>query len=120
MIDWEQIRQLEEDMGAEDLGDIVEVFLSEVEAALSDVARNPPTEPEDMAARMHFLKGSAYNLGFEAFGSYCAKAEEAAHAGNTSEVSVTKARRLYSESKEIFLREFSRYSSAELALVPQV
>lgn len=115
MIDWSQIKQLEEDMGAEDLGEVVEIFLAEVEEALDTFVANPPDAPGDVAAQLHFLKGSAYNLGFKAFGDSCAEGEQAAH-GGTIATDPARLKTLYEESKTVFLSEFSKNSSARLEL----
>jgi hypothetical protein len=37
MINWSQIKQLEEDVGAEDLAEVVMLFLSEVDEAISEL-----------------------------------------------------------------------------------
>ena len=67
MIDWVRVRELRDEVGAADFDDIVALFLEEVESTLDALAEGPPA-PEDL----HFLKGSALNLGFHEMASLCA------------------------------------------------
>lgn len=114
MIDWAQLRQLEEDVGTEDLGEVVQLFLSEVDEAVAAMVADMPADASELAARMHFLKGSSYNLGFAAFGEYCARGESAALEGDTSTASRAELSSLYEKSKAEFLRDFAAHSAAVL------
>ena len=114
MIDWQQIKQLEEDVGSEDLADVVTLFLAEVDEAIEGLADVPKESPSDVASALHFLKGSAFNLGFQEFGNYCSIGETQAHNGVTSETSFEKVRDLYEESKSVFLSEVSDHCSIQL------
>lgn len=114
MIDWSRIKELEDDMGAEDLGDVVAIFLDEMEEAIQDLVENAPGDAQEWANRMHFLKGSAYNLGFEAFGTFCAGGETAARQGDISALSASDVQTRYELSKTAFLADFSTNSTAVL------
>ncbi|MEM6618625.1 MAG: Hpt domain-containing protein [Pseudomonadota bacterium] len=116
MIDWAQIKQLEEDVGAEDLGEVIALFLSEVDEAVDEMIASPPADGPSMASALHFLKGSAYNLGFRAFGDYCAEGEKSAGEGDISGVSVEKVQALYGASKTKFYEEFADNSNAVLEM----
>ncbi len=105
MIDWAQIKQLEDDIGTEDFGDVVVLFLEEVDEAVNQLAENPPTDAAQMAPALHFLKGSAYNLGFSAFAEYCSQGEALAENGQAGDVDLAKVIDLYGESKRIFMSE---------------
>lgn len=103
MIDWAQIKQLEEDVGAEDLAEVVEVFLEEVDEAVDNL-RDAPTVPDaELGPIMHFLKGSAYNLGFSDFGDYCSEGEKLANSGGGRAVDLAKVVVLYDQSKQLFI-----------------
>lgn len=115
MIDWSQVQQLEEDMGAEELGEVIGLFLAEVEEALAALASDPPADAAEMAARLHFLKGCALNLGFEAFAARCAEGEAAAKAGTHWPVPTSELQALYAESKALFLRDLEAHSRARVA-----
>lgn len=114
MIDWAQVKQLEEDVGSEDLADVVTLFLSEVDEAVEALQSLPKDSAPEVAAALHFLKGSAFNLGFQEFGDYCAAGETQAHGGDTESVSFQAVERLYLDSKSLFLDELSSHCSVQL------
>ena len=111
MINWAQVKQLEEDIGAEDFGDVVVMFIEEVDEAIDDLRPAPTLEGEAMSSAMHFLKGSAANLGFKAFSDYCAAGEKLAESGASSDVDLVAVVHLYDESKQQFLSEISDHTS---------
>lgn len=68
MIDWERVAELRRELGEEDFPEVAELFQTEVEETLEKLH----TADEDEArARLHFLKGSALNLGFAALAQAC-------------------------------------------------
>ena len=79
LIDWDRVTELREEVGAEDFADIAVMFLEEVGEVIARLASAP--EAGRMEADMHFLKGSAANLGFAAMAALCSAAEQAAAAG---------------------------------------
>jgi HPt (histidine-containing phosphotransfer) domain-containing protein len=101
MIDWSRVDELVEEIGAEDFGEVVELFLSEVEGAIDLLGRaegNPIVTEE----QMHFLKGAALNLGFEELAQLCLKGEKSAAAGRPDVVSPGDVRRTYETSRAQF------------------
>ncbi|MBV1863728.1 MAG: Hpt domain-containing protein [Rhodobacteraceae bacterium] len=111
MIDWVQIRQLEEDIGEEDFGDIVSLFLEEVDEVVAQLSENPPDTSDKLAPKLHFLKGSAYNLGFKAFGDYCSEGEKLSLEGKGEDVEIAKIITLYTDSKDAFFRQAADHCS---------
>lgn len=103
MIDWNQVKQLEDDIGAEDFGDIVEVFIEEVDEAVAALRDKTEMTNTELGPALHFLKGSAANLGFVDFASYCSDGEVLADAGNGHEVNLKQVVSLYDQSKSVFL-----------------
>lgn len=69
MIDWARFEELRLEIGEDGIGEVVEIFLEEVEETL-EVLGTPQTD-EARAARLHFLKGSALNLGFTELAALC-------------------------------------------------
>lgn len=68
MIDLERVAELRRELGDEDFPEVAELFQAEVEESLEKLR----TADEDEArARLHFLKGSALNLGFAALAQAC-------------------------------------------------
>ena len=64
MIDWAQVDELRADMG-DAFGEIVDVFLQEVADGIAQL--DGCDDDATLAARLHFLKGAALNLGFRDF-----------------------------------------------------
>ncbi|WP_069298564.1 Hpt domain-containing protein [Neptunicoccus sediminis] len=114
MINWAQVRQLEQDVGPEDIGAVIALFLAEVEEAIKDLQAMPPDDTEKIGAMLHFLKGCASNVGFEAFAENCAQGELKAQNGQISDVSTAAVAKIYEGSKQLFLAEFSAHSTAQL------
>ena len=104
MIDWARVNELVEEIGAEDFGEVVELFLLEVEGAISalDEGQGNPVIVEE---QMHFLKGAALNLGFESLAQLCLKGEKAAAGGRPDVVSVDEVRQIYTASRGQFEKD---------------
>lgn len=69
MIDWERVAELREEVGAEAFGEVVALFLEETDAVIATLARS--TDDEEIRASLHFVKGSALNLGFAKVAELC-------------------------------------------------
>lgn len=111
MINWDQVKQLEEDIGTENFGDVIVMFIDEVDEAIDNLRPSPTLEGEAMSSTMHFLRGSAANLGFKAFSECCAEGEKLAENGASGDVDLVTVVRLYDESKQNFLAEISNHTS---------
>ncbi|MCO4776140.1 MULTISPECIES: Hpt domain-containing protein [Lentibacter] len=98
MINWNKADELREDIGVDDFGEIVEVFLQEVEEELATLTDKPVAE---LPASMHFLKGSALNLGFEDFAEKCRQGERAAN-----QIEISALLSCYNASKKQFLEKY--------------
>jgi HPt (histidine-containing phosphotransfer) domain-containing protein len=72
MIDWTHLKNLRSDVGSDGFDEIVELFFLEVEEVFARIKHSDP-HPNDM----HFLKGSAANLGFVEFAKSCKTAQRA-------------------------------------------
>ena len=108
MIDWDRVAQLREEVGAEDFGEVVELFLEEVD----EVTGRLPAAVETgrLADDLHFLKGSALNLGFRDFGIMCQEAERAAAAGGLPAVGPILD--CFAASRRAFVTELTARSAA--------
>jgi HPt (histidine-containing phosphotransfer) domain-containing protein len=107
MIDWAQARQLQEDVGKEEMAEVVELFLSEVDEAMETLQNSYDTIPaEDRAAAFHFLKGCASNLGFKTFGDQCSLGEEITKGGGVPDFEISDLAAIYASSKQQFTGEF--------------
>ena len=79
MIDWDRIASLREEIGATDFAEVVEMFLTESDEAVARIVAGKP-DPT-LEADLHFLKGSALNLGFSHLAALCNTGEKRAAAG---------------------------------------
>lgn len=101
MIDWSRVDELVEEIGAEDFGEVVELFLDEVENAIAQL-ESSDGNPVIVEEQMHFLKGAALNLGFEELAQLCLKGEKSANAGRPEVVTPQQVRRAFEASKAQF------------------
>lgn len=69
MISTERIDELRSEVGAEDFGEIVDLFLTESDLLLNDL--RAVADPAAAEALLHSLKGSALNLGFVDLADLC-------------------------------------------------
>jgi len=103
MIDWQRIRELKEEVGAEDFEEIATLFLQEVDGAMTQL--DPDANAQKMAEDLHFLKGGALNLGFEALSDLCQAGERAALEGRLQDVDIAEVKRIYAASRADFLAQ---------------
>ncbi len=111
MIDWDRVAELRDEIGAEDFAEVVDLFLTEVEAAIVQLF-GPDGEAVGTEEQMHFLKGAALNLGFRALAEICRKGEQAAATGQADRVSPTEVKLIYDSSKIEFQRDFEKRFAA--------
>ena len=69
MIDQDRLDELANDFGAEDLAEIIEVFLGETWEAIEELeGKIGAMSDEEQRDQFHFLKGCARNIGAMQFG----------------------------------------------------
>lgn len=102
MIDWTRVLELRNEIGAEDFDEVVDLFLTEVDAAIAALLDSAPIA-STRAEQMHFLKGAALNLGFSHLSDLCHTGEIAAKTGDVSAVQPGEINLVYSASKADFL-----------------
>ena len=99
MIDWERVKELRGEIGAEDFDEVVDMFLEEADEAVTRLT--PDLTAKAIEADLHFLKGAALNLGFVMLSGLCQDGERRA-AGGSTEVDLTSVAQVYFESKAAF------------------
>lgn len=105
MISWERVNELRSEVGDEDFREVVELFLEEVEEVIARLRDSP--EPARVEEDLHFLKGSALNLGFAALGDLCQIGEWQPDAVDLVAIVAT-----YEGSKAEFMAEARDYGFA--------
>lgn len=103
MIDWTQVNTLRDEIGRESFDEIIEIFIEEVEQVIDRLRSDP--DPETLGDDLHFLKGSALNLGFSEFSDQCQIGESASSKGAAADVDVEGILASYENSKALFMAE---------------
>ncbi|UWQ91451.1 Hpt domain-containing protein [Aliisedimentitalea scapharcae] len=103
MIHWARISELREEVGAEDFEEIIEIFLEEVEEVIGRLKQG--ADLHSLEQDLHFLKGSALNLGFEGFSKLCQDGETQSAQGQATNVDLQSILATYEESKGQFMTE---------------
>ena len=104
MIDWGRILELRDEIGPDDFEEVVTLFLSEVEESLAGLAA-ASFDAKRLEETMHFLKGSALNLGFSGMSLICQAGERAAAQGNPESVEIDTLHESFDRSRAMFLQE---------------
>lgn len=105
MIDWNRVAELRSEIGADGFGEVLELFLDEVESVVTRLGQRAEKLEEDL----HFLKGSAWNLGFAGFGAICQDGERKASAGLSPLIEVVAIRECYNTSKAQFMARVTEF-----------
>lgn len=71
MIDWDRVHDIRAEVGAEEFGPLAEQFLAEIEGRLMRLGRSPA----QLFLDLHFLHGSALNMGFRELAALCLAGE---------------------------------------------
>lgn len=103
MIHWSRVGELRDEVGAEDFGEVVDLFLEEVEEVIERL--KTLTDRSQLEQDLHFLKGSALSLGFETFSSLCQDGERQSAAGGADTVDVDAIINSFTQSKATFVDE---------------
>jgi len=110
MINWDRISELRNEIGDDDIAEVIEIFLEEVEETISELLGAQTC----IQAEQHFhaLKGSALNLGFSEFASLCERGEFKASLGETDQNVINSVDPVYRRSKCHF---FDKYDGPTIA-----
>lgn len=110
MIDWSRVQDLRDEIGADAFAEVVELFLEEVDTEIDKLRQRATTL--DLEGQLHFLKGSALNLGFAAFSDLCHRGEQAAATGRSDTINLPEVLLCYERSKSAFLAGIDRVAVA--------
>ena len=104
MIDWDRVNELRDEVGDEDFLEVVEMFLEEVEEVMDRLNASAQGAEE---SDMHFLKGSALNLGFSGFADLCRDGEMRAKDGAGAETDLDEIMQAYMDAKADFMKKIA-------------
>lgn len=105
MIDWARVQRLRDEVGSEDFREVVALFLEEVDEVVGRLRSGTGGGAARLESDLHFLKGSALNLGFADFGALCHAGEQRAAAGDAAGVDLAGLVAVYDRSRAAFLAE---------------
>lgn len=101
MIDWKRVEELREEIGADGFVEVADMFLDEAEGAVRALVAGLP--PEEVEGQLHFLKGSALNLGLSDLAAICQDGERKAAAGQGAQVDTAQVAAIYHASRASLL-----------------
>jgi HPt (histidine-containing phosphotransfer) domain-containing protein len=99
MIDWSRVNDLREEIGDDSFDEVAVLFLEEADEAIAQLDGSQGAKALESA--LHFLKGSALNLGFQQLATLCQNGEKRASSGST-EVDLDQIKAIYEMSKAAF------------------
>lgn len=108
MIDWEQVASLRDEVGPEDFEEVVSLFLQEVDEEIATLT----AQTEGLAEKLHFLKGSALNLGFSEFSVLCQSGEADLARDPCVTVDVEELQQSYRSARSVFLSDLPKQFGA--------
>lgn len=102
MVDWNRVESLRDEIGEEDFLAILSVFLEKTDSVMATINTKMPAA--EMVRTLHFLKGSAVNIGLASFAKACQQAErEVVRSGAAS--SLEALRKIYYDTRAELLRD---------------
>jgi histidine phosphotransfer protein HptB len=101
MIDWKRVDELREEIGADGFAEVADMFLEEADQAVRTLVAGLP--PDQVEGQLHFLKGSALNLGLSDLAAICQDGERKAAAGLGGSVDLAEVARVYQHSRQVLL-----------------
>lgn len=101
MINTARIQELKDEVGEDDLFEVIELFCEEVEEVLDDLGS---AESAEIPGHLHFLKGSALNIGLDAVSDLCRTEEQRLKSDPSATADIDAIRAIYATSKDALLK----------------
>ena len=101
MIDWTRIKDLRSEIGEDDFLEVVAMFLEETDEVVGQLDGAPDLPAVE--SRLHFLKGSALNLGLTDLAALCQTGERSAACGNAASVDLRAVTACFQTAKMLLL-----------------
>lgn len=110
MIDWTRVKELRDEIGAEDFLEVSGMFLEEADQTIAQLSDE--LQLQEVESQLHFLKGSALNLGLTDLAAICQEGERLAATGDAAKVDLPRLFAVYQASKAAFLGDVSGETAA--------
>jgi HPt (histidine-containing phosphotransfer) domain-containing protein len=101
MIDWKRVEDLRGEIGADGFAEVADMFLEEADQAVRTLLGGP--HADEIEGQLHFLKGSALNLGLSDLALLCQDGERKAAAGYGALVDLDRVAKVYKASRGLLL-----------------
>lgn len=109
MIDWTRVDELRSEVGDDGFDEVVELFLEESDEV---IARIEGSTGAALGRDLHFLKGSALNLGLQSLAQLCQEGERLCNAGQSDAVDLRCLTETYHSAKASFREGLAQRSAA--------
>lgn len=106
MIDWKRVEELRAEIGSNGFVEVADMFLEEADQAVQRLTAG--LAPDAVGEQLHFLKGSALNLGLTDLALICQDGERKAAAGYGALVDLAQVARVYHASRARLLAGLAR------------
>ncbi len=97
MIDWKRVKELQDEIGLDGFAEVADMFLEEADQAVQTMVQGLTADAVE--AQLHFLKGSALNLGLAELAALCQEGERMAAAGQGADVDTERVANVYHHSR---------------------
>jgi histidine phosphotransfer protein HptB len=110
MIDWKRVEELRDEIGPDGFVEVADMFLDEAEEAVTALLQGLPIDK--MEGQLHFLKGSALNLGLSDLAAICQDGERKAAAGDGATIDPAQVAAVYHASRDLLLSRLNQVTAA--------
>ena len=93
MIDWKRVKELQDEIGPDGFAEVADMFLEEADQAVQSLIRG--LADDAVEGQLHFLKGSALNLGLADLAQLCQEGERLAAQGQGAAVDTGRVADVY-------------------------
>jgi histidine phosphotransfer protein HptB len=113
MIDWKRVQELRQEIGDDGFAEVTSMFLDEAEGAVHALLAGLPAN--EVGSQLHFLKGSALNLGLLDLANICQDGERKATAGFGVLIDTVQVAAVYRASRACLLSGLSDGTKTDVA-----
>ncbi len=110
MIDWKRVEELREEIGEEDFAEVAGMFLEEADQTIGAMGHG--LAADEVGDQLHFLKGSALNLGLSDLAAVCQDGERRAAAGEGAQVDLSRIAAIYHASRAALMNGLAKDNAA--------
>lgn len=110
MILWSRVGELRDEVGTDAFDEVVGLFLEEVGEVIDRLQGR--CDRSSLEQDLHFLKGSALSLGFQAFADICEQGERRAAGGGGAQVDIGAVVEVFTRSRAMFLAGLAEHLAA--------